>query len=191
VELNRRSFCALLVSRRIVIAYWLIPAEPAHRFFQDLINDLARRYDAPVFEPHVTIYVGADSTDAVSTTLSKAARDCEPIVLQALEVSHSDEFIKTLFVEFGLNSKLRQLNQVIRSATQNSSDYQLNPHLSLLYKAMSTQDRHLLTHSIDVPFPEVTFDSLKAVRCVSPTQSRADIEAWRVVAQKPIGSIGA
>jgi len=57
---------------------------------------LARRYDAPVFEPHVTIYVGADSTDAVGTTLSKAARDCEPIVLQALELSHSDEFTKTL-----------------------------------------------------------------------------------------------
>jgi hypothetical protein len=112
-------------------------------------------------------------------------------VLQALEVSHSDEFIKTLFVEFGLNSKLRQLNQVIRSATQNSSDYQLNPHLSLLYKTISTQDRHLLTHSIDVPFAEVTFDSLKAVRCVSPTQSRADVEAWRVVAEKPLGSFGA
>ena len=139
----------------------------------------------------MTIYVGADSTDAVGTTLSKAARDCEPIVLQALEVSHSDEFIKTLFVEFGLNSKLRQLNQVIRSATQNSSDYQLNPHLSLLYKTISIQDRHLLTHSIDVPFPEVMFDSLKAVRCVSPTQSRADVEAWRVVAEKPLGSIGA
>jgi hypothetical protein len=139
----------------------------------------------------VTICVGADSTDAVDTTFSKAARDCEPIVLQALEVSHSDEFIKTLFVEFGLNSKLRQLNQVIRSATQNSSDYQLNPHLSLLYKTISIQDRHLLTHSIDVPFAEVTFDSLKAVRCVSPTQSRADVEAWRVVAEKPLGSIGA
>jgi 2'-5' RNA ligase len=179
------------VSRRIVIAYWLIPAEPAHRFFQDLINDLARRYDAPVFEPHVTIYAGADSTDAVDRTLSKAAQDCEPIVLQALELSHSDEFIKTLFVEFGPNSKLQRLNQVIRSAAQNSSDYQPNPHLSILYKTISTQDRHLLTRSIDVPFPEVTFDSLKAVRCVSPTQSRADVEAWRVVAEKPLGSIGA
>src|SRR4029077_14888019 len=108
-------FCALPVSRRIVIAYWLIPAEPAHRFFQDLINDLARRYDAPVFEPHVTIFVGANSTDAGGRALSNAARDCELLVLQALDVSHSNEFIKSLFVQFGLNSKLRQLNQVIRS----------------------------------------------------------------------------
>ena len=174
------------MSRPIVTAHWLIPAEPAHRFFQDLINDLARRYDAPVFEPHVTIYVGADSTDAVDTTLSKAARDCEPIVLQALEVSHSDEFIKTLFVEFGLNSRLRQLNQVIRSATQNSSDYDLKPHLSLLYKRMSVQTRCQLARSIEVPFSQVLFDSLKAVRCISPTQSRADVEAWRVVTEKAL-----
>jgi 2'-5' RNA ligase len=178
------------MSRRIVIAHWLIPAEPAHRFFQDLINDLARRYDAPVFEPHVTIYVGANTTDAVNTTLSKAARDCKRIMLQALEVSHSDEFIKTLFVEFGLNTKLRQLNQVIRSAAQDSSDYDLKPHLSLLYKRMSVQTRRQLARSIEVPFSQVVFDSLKAVRCISPTESRADVEAWHVMAEKPLGSIG-
>lgn len=172
------------MSRRIVTAYWLIPAEPAHRFFQDLINDLARRYDAPVFEPHVTIYVGADSTDAVDTTLSKAARDCEPIVLQPLEISHSDQFIKTLFVEFEQNSKLRQLNQVIRRAVQNPSDYDLKPHLSLLYKSMLVQTRRRLSYLIEVPFSQVVFDSLKAVQCISPTQSRADVKAWRVVSEK-------
>jgi hypothetical protein len=122
VELKRRLFCTLPVSRRTVIAHWLIPAEPAHRFFQDLINALARRYDAPVFEPHVTIYVGADSTDAVNGPLSRAARDCEPIVLQTLEVSHSDEFIKTLFVQFGMNRQLQQVNQSIRAGVQDSSD---------------------------------------------------------------------
>ena len=167
--------------RRIVIAHWLIPAEPAHRFFQDLINDLARRYDAPVFEPHVTIYVGANGTDAVKTELSKAAQDCKPIVLEAIGVNHSDEFIKTLFVEFRLSTKLLQLNQVIRSAAQDSSDYDLKPHLSLLYKKTSAQTRRQLARSIEVPFSEVVFDSLKAVRCVSPTQSPADVEVWRVV----------
>jgi 2'-5' RNA ligase len=103
---------------------------------------------------------------------------------QALEVSHSDEFIKTLFVEFGLNSKLRQLNQVIRNAAQNRSDYDLKPHLSLLYKRMSVQKRRSLASSIEVPFSQVVFDSLKAVGCVSPTQSCADVEAWRVVTEK-------
>ena len=63
-----------LVTRQIVIAYWLIPSEPAHSFFQRIINDLARRCDAPVFEPHVTIHVGADRADAAKNALGDAAR---------------------------------------------------------------------------------------------------------------------
>src|SRR6266542_3735225 len=102
---NCRSGISAFVCRRIVIAYWLIPAEPARGFFQGVINDLARRYDAPLFEPH----------------------------------------------------------------------------LSLLYKKMPAIARRELAYSIKVPFSEVIFDALKAVRCISPTQSRADVEAWRVV----------
>jgi 2'-5' RNA ligase len=169
--------------KRTVIAYWLIPTEPARSVFQNLINGLAHRYDAPSFEPHVTVHVGANCGDTVDGVLSKAAYGCKRIMLQALEVSGSSEFIKTLFVQFAVNTQMRYLNQNIRAAAQDSSDYQLNPHLSLLYKKISIQDRRLLTRSIDVPFPAVTFDSLKAVRCISPTQSRADVEAWGVVAE--------
>ena len=176
------------MSRQIVIAYWLIPTEPAHSYFQSLINNLAQRYNAPQFEPHITVHVGANCTDPVDSVLSKAAEDCERIVLQAVGVSGSSEFIKTLFVQFAMSRQLQRLNHSIRNAACDSSDYQLNPHLSLVYKKMSTQERGLLMRSIEVPFPEVAFDSLKAVQCVSPTQSRADVEAWRVVGEKVIGT---
>ena len=176
------------MSRRIVIAYWLIPTEPARSYFQSLINDLAQRYDAPKFEPHVTVHVGANCKDTIDEVLSKAGRGSKRIALQVRNVSSSSEFIKTLVVHFTRSRKLQQLNQSIPTAAQDSSDYQLSPHLSLLYKRMSAQDRRLLTHSIEVPISEVTFDSLKAVRCVSPTRSRADVEAWRSVAEKPLDS---
>jgi 2'-5' RNA ligase len=175
------------VSRRIVIAYWLIPTEPSRSFFQGIINDLARRYNAPVFEPHVTVHVGASGAEAAEKALSEAASDCKRIGLVPLGARHSSEFIKTLFVQFGPDAKLRQLNQTIRGTAQDSSDYQLNPHLSLLYKKMSLQDRRLLARSIEVPFSEVIFDSLKAVQCISPTRTRADVETWQVVDEKPLG----
>jgi hypothetical protein len=54
--------------------------------------------------------------------------------------------------------------------------------LSLLYKKLAAATRRELPASIDVPFSEVTFDAIKAVRCVSPTIAHADVEAWRVVA---------
>jgi hypothetical protein len=134
----------------------------------------------------VTIHVGANGIDAAERVLSKAACDCQQIELAPLEVNHSSEFIKTLFVQFAPNTKLRQLNRIIRDTAQDSSNYQLNPHLSLLYRKMSIQDLRLLARSIEVPFSEVIFDSLKAVRCISPTQTRADVETWSVVADRAL-----
>jgi len=176
------------MSTRTVIAYWLIPAEPAHSFFQGVINDLARRYDAPLFEPHVTVHVASNRADATESVISEAARACKLIKLKALEIGHSSEFIKTLFVQFALNRELRQLNEIVRNAAGGSSQYELNPHLSLFYKKMPAAAQRELAHSIKAPFLEITFDTLKAVRCISPTQNRADVEAWRVVAAKSLGA---
>jgi 2'-5' RNA ligase len=155
-------------------------------FLQGLIEELARQYDAPVFEPHVTVHVGLNHADATEKVLAQAARQCAPIKLEALGIDHSDEFIKTLFVQFESNKELQNLNALIRAVGQDPIRYQLNPHLSLLYKNIPAAARRALADSIKVPFSEVTFDALKAVRCISPTQSRADVEAWQVMATRDL-----
>ena len=170
------------MTRQTVIAYWLVPSEPAHSFFQRMINDLARRCDAPVFEPHVTIHVGADRADAAKSALANAARECKLIGLTPLGIDQSDEFIKTLFVQFAMSAELSKINGIIREAANDWSQYELKPHLSLLYKNLAVATRYELAASINVPLAEVTFDAIKAVRCISPTESGADVEAWRVVA---------
>jgi 2'-5' RNA ligase len=175
------------VSRQPVIAYWLIPSEPAHSFFQRIINDLAYQCDAPVFEPHLTIHVGADCADTAKNALGDAARECQLIRLRPVGIDQSDEFIKTLVVQFAMSAELRKINDMIGEvAANNSSEYELKPHLSLLYKKMEAAARRELAASINVPFSEVTFDSIRAVRCVSPTRSRADVEAWRVVGTRTL-----
>jgi len=170
------------VTRQTVIAYWLIPSEPAHSFFQRIINDLSRRYDAPVFEPHVTVHVGADQADAAEKALGEVAREWKLIGLTPLGIDQSDELIKTLFVEFAVSAELRQINDLIRDAANDSSQYELKPHLSLLYWNLVAATRSELAASTKVPLSEVTFDAMKAVRCVSPTKSAADVKAWHVVA---------
>jgi hypothetical protein len=172
--------------KKTAIAYWLVPADPARIFFEQMIGDLARRYNAPIFEPHMTIYVGSDRVEA-EEVIAKAIGGFRLVRAKVFKVCESGEFIKTLFVQFAPDRKLQQLNETVRDAAQDSSDYQLNPHLSLLYKKMSTLARRQLAHSIKLPFSEVTFESIKAVRCVSPTRSLAHVEAWRVVAAKSLG----
>ena len=169
------------MSRRTVTAYWLIPSEPAYCSFQGIVNNLAGRYDAPVFEPHVTIYVEADHVDAASRALARAVHECTRITLNPTRIDQSEQFTKTLFVGFTMTAELRRLNELIRSAAHDSSQYELKPHLSLLYKKMAAESRRNLAASIKVPLREVTFGAIKAVRCISPMQSRADVEAWHVM----------
>ena len=169
------------MTRQTVIAYWLIPSEPARSFFQKIIDDLARRYNAPVFQPHVTIHVGADRANAAEA-ITEAARKCKIIRLAPIGIDQSDEFTKTLFVQFTTTTELRQINEVVREAANDSSRYELKPHLSLLYKDLAHARRSELATSITVPFSEISFASLQAIRCVSPTQTSADVKAWELIA---------
>jgi hypothetical protein len=170
------------VTRETVIAYWLIPSEPANSIFKSIINDLACRCDAPVFEPHVTIHVGADRADAANKALSAAVRKRKIIALEPVRIHHSDEFIKTLFVEFAMSAELSKINGIIRQAAKDCSRYHLKPHLSLLYKTLAVAARCELVAAINIPLTRVTFDAVKTVRCVSPTETPEDVHAWRVVA---------
>lgn len=47
-----------------MIAYWLLPDESASRYFSVLIHELAAKFDAPIFDPHVTIYAGGEESIA-------------------------------------------------------------------------------------------------------------------------------
>ena len=172
------------MTRQTVIAYWLIPSEPAHSFFQRIINDLARRFDAPVFEPHVTVHVGPDQADAAAKALEEAANESQLVRLTPFRIDHSDEFIKTLFVQFAMTAELGKINGIIRHAANDSSKYELKPHLSLLYKTLPAATRSELAASITLPFSEILFDALRVIRCVSPTQKRADVEAWELIASR-------
>ena len=167
-----------------IVAYWLVPAEPAKAFFVDTIASLAARLDAVVFEPHVTIHVTEDRLEEPAIMLRRAFPSCSPYRLKVRNIDSSDEFTKTVFVQFESDARLTRLTENFRRASVSPSDYQLNPHLSLIYKAMDEETKGRLTHSITMPFSEVTFDTVKAIISPAEIKSREEVEAWRVVAER-------
>src|SRR5215470_1803435 len=140
--------------KRTVIAYWLIPAEPERGILKDLIGDLARRYNAPVFEPHVTIHVGSERAGVTEKVISQSVPRQEPFSLGLLDVGHSDKFTKAVFVRLVLSAELQRLNEIICGMAKDSPHYVLKPHLSLLYKKIPVTSRRELAASVELPFSE-------------------------------------
>jgi hypothetical protein len=165
------------------IAFWLVPAEPERGLLDEIIRILAKELDAPRFEPHLTICLAPATQDARGLLGQISAG---PIRLHVKDVSHSNEFTKTLFVRFEDNVALQEINGSLRRAAELSRAQLRDPHVSLLYKRMPRSAKSELASTIRLPFMEVTFDSLKAVRCHSPTQTAADVESWRTVATKKL-----
>ncbi len=171
--------------KKSVLVYWLILAEPKRELFCELIRILAKRFDAPRFEPHLTLLVTAEDRQAPKQILEQI--DASSIQLRLREISFSSKFTKTLFVRFKSNNTLEKLIVDLRRATKSRGKFVRDPHVSLLYKKIPVAVKRGLASTIRLPFKEVVFDSIKAVRCHLPVRDRADVEAWRVLATKSLG----
>jgi hypothetical protein len=174
-----------LSTPRQIVAYWLVPAEPARNFLVALIASLAARLEAVVFEPHLTIYVTDESCDEPAILLRRTFRSASPYRLKVRNIDTSDAFTKTLFMQFEPNARLTRLNAKLRRDS-GGGHYELNPHLSLIYKKLDTAKKRKIAQSIQLPFAEVRFDTAKAVISPAQIKSRADVEAWRVVAERKL-----
>jgi 2'-5' RNA ligase len=173
-------------NRDEIMAYWLCPAEPVRTDCVALIDNLASRFDAPTFEPHVTIQVvGADAQNP-EAVLEDVVKGRGSFQLLVRRLEYSDKFTKTLFVQFEPDAKLSRLSEDLGYASVSRNDYELNPHLSLLYKHLDEETKVALAQSIRLPFRGVCFDSVKAVISPEKIESRADVEAWRVVATRQL-----
>ena len=165
-----------------MIAYWLLPAESPRSWFVATIAQLARKYDGPLFEPHVTLYSTDENDEAARTLLERIAALHAPIELSVGGIEHSERFTKTFFVQFANARDAQQLSDAFVAASPSQKNYEFNPHLSLLYAHLPAETKAAEARNIRAPFERALFDSIAAIRFPRPIESRADVELWRTIA---------
>ena len=168
------------------ISYWLMPAATDKAWLSEKIQSFAACVNGPVFEPHVTLYSGpAESPERINEILIETTRKTSGKTLRTTGLSHSDQFTKTLFLEFAGDAALIHLTMKLKQLSALPEDYELKPHLSLIYASLPQAQRETLARSILIP-KVLRFDSLKAVLTGASTSSRADVESWCVVAEQSL-----
>ena len=161
--------------QKSAIVYWLSPAKPERELFHALIRILAKQFDAPVFEPHLTLCF---SRDAQSPKELLRRINAPAVRLQVRDVDYSSKFTKTLFIRFKAKPGLNKLARALGCVAQR------DPHVSLLYKKLPVRVQKQLAATVRLPFRSVCFDAIKAVRCVSPTTTAQDVKSWSVIATR-------
>ena len=98
------------------IAYWLLPGTAAREVFSREIGELAEQFGAPLFEPHVTIFIAPENSRVPLEVLGELGQ--VNIELTIHSIRFSEQFTKTLFVQFETNSALQQLGDAIWKASR-------------------------------------------------------------------------
>ena len=124
-----------------LISFWLVPADPYQLMLATLINQLAGTYGAPRFMPHVTLLATELAQDeSPLQVLESAIKGIPPLELELLGVDHDADRFKSVFIQ--LNSEpMMPLNSALRASCGHPGDYQLDAHLSLLYRQLPLNEK--------------------------------------------------
>ncbi len=167
------------------IAFWLIPSSEDLAYFQEIINTLAQEYDAPTFTPHVTIYSGEYKADqSLLSIIEQATQGIKSLRLSVDKLLYTEEFTKSLFLQFHKNSTLSQISETLDICAKISSKFTLNPHLSLIYQHLAEDIKQKLITKISLTKSEVLFNEVRVISTPSKVETREDVEVWKLLLTK-------
>jgi putative hydrolase of the HAD superfamily len=162
---------------RTLLSIWLVPAEPERAALAQRIDELASRYDAPRFAPHITLFAGSTARPDWRAALTQAVHAVTALPVHVSGVGHSDQLFQTLFLRIATSAALTALQRRVAAACQEADDYTFEPHLSLLYKSLPDAARSELAHELAPP-ATFTCDAL-SVATPSP-DGWGDVAGWQV-----------
>lgn len=164
------------------LSFWLVPAAEERTYFQEIIDSFAQKYDAPTFTPHVTIYSGEyEAVEAVESIIRQTTQGIQSFRLSVDQVLYTQEFTKSLFVQFHQNSTLTQISETLGSFSNTASKFTLNPHLSLIYQHLTEDIKQKLITEISLPKSEILFKEIRVISTASKVETREDVENWRLI----------
>lgn len=179
------------MSREARVSFWAMPEEGPAAWFAARIAELGMTFEAPAFEPHVTVHGARVSLARAREVARMAALETAPVELEVDEVTAGPSLTKTVYVRFRPSPALTTLQERLVANLGKPSGYDLRPHLSLIYHdGLDSDVRERLAREIVVPWPRVRLTELAAIDLRGPVRDREDVRRWREVGRFRLGGGG-
>jgi hypothetical protein len=172
------------------VAFWLVPQLEERKKLQSLIVELAERFSAPVFVPHVTVYsCWRSDQQRELAVIAGLADNCQPITMALLGLAEKDRLTQTLFCELQKSTALTRLSHSLGEGISRSAGHDLEPHLSLLYQNLPASVRETLVHETMIPLQEIRCDELWAVAIPGQLNAPDDFRGWQTLLIRRLDSL--
>lgn len=113
---------------------WLMPSGAEYNRFADLIKKLAQQYNAPVFQPHVTLLGEFPQTEEEAMRLTQElVIGQKPFPVNLGQIDYQEYHFRALFVRAEKTDPLVNLHERAKKLFGMEHIPPYMPHLSLLY----------------------------------------------------------
>lgn len=168
---------------------WLVPQKNDEQYLKKIINKLARDYSAPLFIPHLTLFTETNfSLEKLQQIIDAVFKHQQPFEITKTGIGQSDYFWKTVFLEFELNETLRRLFESISEKTDPGDISLFKPHISLIYKTLTKEERMRITESIQSK-NKFILDRVFVTIPKEGDNDFSDIENWRHPYKKTLNNL--
>ena len=156
-------------------AIWFTFSKSDREYLKNTIDEISEKYHAPKFEPHITVY------GLIDTEINKIDKIAKEVILnqnsflvKKSEILQSEELWKTVFIELKSNEQMDLIHKNFKKHFDKISKYEFKPHISLIYKILSMEEKIKIINNLDVK-NEFQVNKL-AIQKFSP-----DIKKWKIV----------
>lgn len=153
-----------------------IPPEPVYGQLYKIIKELSKKYDGPLFEPHLTILgnIEKDLT-VIEKGVEKLTKFYAPLELVLDRLSFSTTYFQSVFVRVKSTAGLMQCNLELKKFFDVENSVFM-PHISLLYGNHNMLTREKVVSEIKIHPTSITIKDLVILSSSSPNP-----EEWKII----------
>lgn len=158
---------------------WLMAAAPHEAQLQEIVDDLARRFGAPVFRPHLTLVQDmACPLAELSPAAAETAAGIRSFAANVEEIGVSEAYFRSFYARFAVEGAMRKLKERAGERLLSEDIGGFMPHVSLAYgveesAAKRAALRRMTARLVGRP---IRFDRL----CVVRSGKGVPIEEWEI-----------
>ena len=156
---------------------WLEPNGDVAYKLQERIKKLSKKYESPLFAPHVTLLgsLQASETELIPLT-NTLASSLHPFELTLTKGGYQDRFYQSLFIHIDKTNKLKEARNLACQLFDRSDADGYMPHLSLLYGDLSRNEKERILNIMGREF-YISFSAKSIVLM----QTEGTPEEWKKI----------
>ena len=159
----------------VMFAIWFTFDQNDEHYFSEKIQELSVKYGSQSFVPHITAYGLVEiELDELDEIVSNSIKNEERFNVQKMKISFSEDYWKTLYVDFHVNDSLQRINKKLSESLESFNKYEFKPHASLIYKQMDKEVKEKLSNSIIIKD-----NFIVSGMCIQ--EFSEDISKWKIV----------